>query len=131
MLAFVRDTRGGTAMEAAILMPVLALAVIGALQFGVYIMGLHQARGHTDASARAVRMLDSPTQAEVLETLLEHTGAPPVGRYEASAQTVEAGGERQAVLTLTYRYTIRLPLLAEMPLARQTSARVRLRALDY
>lgn len=115
-MRFLRDARGATAAEFAMVLPIFTLMVLGAVQFG---LAQHKAGGMNFALEKAARsvmlnpaMTQSAVQAAVTANLDTETAAKTVVSY-----AVETGGAAGNLGRVTGVYTsqIGLPGLAALP----------------
>ena len=122
-----KDQKGATAIEVAVVFPILILCLFTVLGIGTFMYGGHQAQRTVEATARQARVISSPTQTE-LETLLKaNTEDTIVGTYSPSVRMISQFDGSYAELVITYDFKLNMPLMDRLVLQSKAVTQVKLR----
>lgn len=128
--AYIRDTRGASAVEMALVFPVLAMILFGIFNMCVFFFGVHEAQRVTEQSARDVRMMDDPTDAEIAQVVADRLPAPMLGSYQVSAQRLAQHGGTYADIQISYGYTMDIPFMSGHEFSTTTGTQILLREMN-
>ena len=113
--AFVRDRRGATAVEFAMVLPIFVLVVLAGLQFGWAQHASGSVNFALEQSSRALLLNPSLDEAAVRAMVLGKLDAGTAANVTVSVARVTSDGTPVARVTGVYRQIIGLPSLAAMP----------------
>ncbi len=120
---------GATAIEAAVVFPLLMICLFGVVGMGSFMYGGHQAQRTVEETARQARVINSPTQTQ-LETLMIQNVKPALfGTYEPSVRLITQFDGDYAELMITYNFKFDLPILDNLQLKSNASTQVKLREM--
>ena len=125
----VRDD-GATAIESAVVFPILCTCLFGVFTIGQYLMAQNMAQRYVEKSGRIARMMDDPTKSELEAMLADNVNAPMFGSYSQTVSiTTTETGARYANLNVGYTYRLELPFIEPINLGSESNTRVPLRNL--
>ncbi len=125
--AFLKSKDGATAVEFALVGPVIVMLLFGIIQFGIFFDGTHKAQWACEKSARAVRMLDMPTDEEIMATLDAELKTPAVGVYRPTVSRMDKNGGTFVQIEVKYDYTLPIPFLDAIPISSVSGTEILLR----
>lgn len=126
---FLNNDKGAAAVEFAFMMPLIIVLFFAIFNFSIFFFGMHQAQRATETSARAVRMLDMPSEDKILAVLRENLKAPIIGTYMPEVQKIEQHAATYADIQVTYSYILPIPIADKYPLSVTTGSQILLREL--
>jgi len=125
----VRDD-GATAIESAVVFPILLTCLFGVFTVGTYLMSLNMAQRYVEKSGRIARMMDDPTKTELEAMLADNVNAPLFGSYSQSVTiSTTDTGTRYANLNVAYTYELDIPFIDPITLNKESNTQVPLRNL--
>ncbi len=103
------DIKGATAIEGAIIFPIVIFVIYALFVIGIFLTSSNSAQRSVEASSRAARMIDNPTQAQIEQVLKDTTGEPMFGEFTRSVSlSTDADGDSYATLEVDYIYDVEL-----------------------
>jgi Flp pilus assembly pilin Flp len=122
---FKRDETGATAIEFALVAPVLILLLFGIVVFGWSMNAMSSVRYALEESSRALQMKSSLTQTEIEAMVKDHVRELGLQNVEVILAIDEpSGGFRLAHVTATYIFVIEIPLFNQLPVNYKASITV-------
>ena len=118
---------GGTAVEFAFVGPLILMLIFGVFYFGIFFFGTHQAQRASEHAARSIRMMDNPTETEIMAELNSKLGRPISGTYTPFVQRIDEHGRTFANVKVTYEFAMPLPYVDRYPMRTETGTRILLR----
>lgn len=110
-----KDTSGATAIEAAICFPIVIMIGFGVFQYGIFYNNSTDLNKKFSDASRDVKFMEDPDTAR----LTSHYQSV-LGNYSndvaLSVERIDRYGESFAEVSMTYSYTINIPLLDNYPL---------------
>ena len=123
-----RSNAGATAVEFALVVPLLGMLVFGMVELGVFYLGMHKAQQVSEDSAREVRMMNMPDKTAVETVLANHLVTPIKGSYVPVVTMVDQYGKSFADIRITYSYNLSIPFLDQFQFTSKSGTRVQLRS---
>lgn len=127
---FVRDKDGATAVEAAMVMPLVLMSIFGMIHVGIFFFSTHQAQRASEEVGRDIRMLDQPSQEDIAAALNTRLEAPIGGTYRSIVTTIDEHGGTFADIRVAYEYRLPIPFLDRHTFKSESGTRVLLRDLS-
>ncbi len=124
-----RNKDGATAVEVAIVFPLLIMCLFVVLGVGVYMFGTHKAQRTVEQTAREARVLSEPTETELEALLDQNSTPPPMGSYQSDAVMLTQFGGEYARLIITYNFSFEVPFLDKLNLKSESVTEVKLREM--
>jgi len=125
--ALVKDEDGASAIEAAVVFPILIGCLFTVFGLGTYMYGSHAAQRTVEETAREVRMVDMPTKETLYAMLKENTGSAPFGTYTPTVTMKSQFDGSYAELNIDYNFQIDVPFLNYLKLKSVARTEVKLR----
>lgn len=124
---FCQDARGASAVEFAIIAPVFLTMFFGIIHLGLYFFGVHQAQQATEVTAREVRLINRPSEAEIQQILADNTRDAFAGTYTPSVQVLSEFGEDFAEIEIQYSYRLPIPFIDRIEFSTNARSKALLR----
>ncbi len=121
------DKEGATAVEAAIIFPILIAVLFAVFGIGTYLYGTHQAQRTVEETARMARIMDQPSQDELSALLKQNMKNAMFGTYEPNVTIVNQFDGDYAELAITYNFNFEFPLLDLIDMQSISRTQVKLR----
>lgn len=126
---FRKNQNGATAVEAAIVFPILIMCLFTVIGIGTFMYGSHQAQRTVEQTARQARVLHNPTQAQIETIMMQNTKSAMFGTYEPSVRLITQFDGSYAELIITYNFSIDLPVVDQLVMKSNASTQVKLREM--
>jgi len=125
----VRNKDGATAVEAAIVFPILFLCLFGIFGVGSFMYGSHQAQRTVEETARQAWVANEPSQSDLLALLNQNMKNSMFGTYTPSVEMVTQHGGEYAELLIDYDFNFDFPFLNKFDFNSQAKTQVRIRQM--
>ncbi len=126
---FLRNKDGATAVEAAIIFPILFMCLFGIFGIGSFMYGSHQAQRTVEATARLAWVEHEPTRDDLLALLNENMQNAPFGTYTPSVQLLTQHGGEYAELLVDYEFTFDFPFINQFEFNSTAKTQVKIRSM--
>lgn len=123
------DQDGATAVEAAIVFPILIMCLFFVFGMGTFMFGTHQAQRSVESTARKARVVDQPSQTDLLALLTTDLKDAPFGSYTPQVIMLTQHGGEYAELQINYTFNFDFPFLKTMELKKTAKTQVKLREM--
>ncbi len=127
---FARNKDGATAVEAAMIMPLVLLSIFALLHVAIFFFSTHQAQRASEHTGRDVRMMSQPSTADIEAVLEERLTKPIGGTYRAVVSQMNEHGGTFADIRVFYEYQMPIPFLDRHTFKSESGTRVLLRNLS-
>lgn len=127
--SFLKNRDGATAVEFALVGPVIVMLLFGIIQFGIFFDGTHKAQFASEKSARSVRMLDMPDDAEIQRVLENELKKPLAGEFTPNITRVEKNGGTFVQIEVQYDFSLPIPFMDTIAISSKSGTEVLLRAV--
>lgn len=122
-----QDQNGAAAIEFSFVMPLMIIIIFAILNFGILFFGVHQAQRAGETSARQVRMMDMPSDEDILTVIKSNLPDPISGKYTSIVKKIDQHGGTYADLKITYDFVVLIPLADRFPISIDTGTQILLR----
>jgi len=122
-----RDKSGATAVEAALVMPIVLMVIFSLFHVAIFFFSTHQAQRASEQAGRDVRMMNQPSQQEILSTLEARMKNPLGGDYTTTVAKIDEHGGTFADIRISYAYVLPIPFLDRHTFRSESGTRVLLR----
>jgi len=122
-----RNRDGATAVEAAMVFPMIIMSIFALFHVAVFFFSTHQAQRTTEQAARDIRMMSQPSQSEIEKVVEERLKDPIGGVYSTIIYKVNEHGGTFADIRISYEYTLPIPFLDKHVFESESGTRVLLR----
>ena len=122
-----QDQNGAAAIEFSFVMPLMIIIIFAILNFGILFFGVHQAQRAGETSARQVRMMDMPSDEDILTVIKSNLPEPISGKYTSIVKKIDQHGGTYADLKITYDFVVLIPLADRFPISIDTGTQILLR----
>lgn len=126
---FRKNQDGATAIEAAVVFPLLFVCLFTVFGVGTFMYGSHQAQRSVEQMARKARVLDSPTQAQLETLMIQDAKSAMFGTYEPSVRLITQFDGDYAELMITYNFKFDIPVVDQLVLKSNAVTQVKLRQM--
>lgn len=126
-----QNQSGAAAIEFSFVMPLMIVIIFAILNFGILFFGVHQAQRAGEASARQIRMMDMPSDEDILAVLESNLAEPISGEYTAVIKKIDKHGGTYADLKITYDFVVLIPLADRFPISVNTGTQILLRDMPH
>ena len=126
---FWRSQDGATAVEFGIVFPILVMMLFGIIHTGIFFWGVHQAQRDSETVAREARLMDMPSQADILTLITNTMDTPIAGTYTPVVTIVSQHGAQFADIRINYSYNFPVPFMKNLSFSSQAGTRVLLRTM--
>ena len=126
---FRKDKSGATAIEAAVVFPLLILTLFAVFGFGSFMYGTHQAQRFVEKTAREVRVMDNPTKDEMYAVLKGNLDSSMFGTFTPNVATLSQYNGNYAELSVDYAFQIEIPIFSLLKLNHTATTQVKLREM--
>lgn len=127
---FTRNKDGATAVEAALVMPMVIMSIFALFHVAIFFFSTHQAQRASEQVAREVRMMDLPSQAQIESALTDRLKTPIGGTYTPAIIKVNEHGGTFADIRVSYEYALPIPFLDKHTFRSESGTRVLLRDMS-
>ncbi len=124
---YIRNKDGTTAVEAALVMPLVLMTLFGLFHVAIFFFSTHQAQRATELTGREIRMLNQPSQSDIEAVLQDQLEAPVGGAYKSVISKINEHGGTFADIRISYEYTLPIPFLDRHTFRSESGTRVLLR----
>ena len=121
---------GATAIEMAIVFPLIIMILFAMLYVSLFFFGVNEAERYNSSVARQLRVLNNPDQAEITALYKEQLPEPVIGTFTPTVTIVPQFGTNYAKLDIEYTYKFDLPFMDRFTMTKVSTTKVRLRVLD-
>lgn len=126
-----KNQSGAAAIEFSFVMPLMIVIIFAILNFGILFFGVHQAQRASEASARQIRMMDMPSNEDILTVLEANLAEPMSGTYSSTVKKIAKHGGTYADLKITYDFVVLIPLADKFPISVDTGTQILLRDMPH
>ena len=123
------NNEGATAIEAAVIFPILITCLFAVFGMGSFMFGSHQAQRSVEETAREARVLDSPTEVELVALLKNNMKSAMFGSYEPAVSLIAQHGGNYAELNIVYTFQFDVPFLDMLKLNSVATTQVKIREM--
>lgn len=120
---------GATAVEAAIVFPIIVMCLFGVFGIGTYMYGTHQAQRTVEETARKARVINSPSKADLVTLLNDNMKGALLGTYQPNVTVLSQFDGNYAELSITYSLNFEFPFIDLERLTTKSTTQVKLRSL--
>ncbi|WP_436120382.1 TadE/TadG family type IV pilus assembly protein [Phyllobacterium sp. LjRoot231] len=114
--SFKSDETAGTAVEFALVAPLLMMFLLGIVVFGWSMNAMSSVRYALEESSRALQLKNSLSQNEIEAMVKDHVRQLGLQNVTVSLAIDQSdGGFRMAHVTATYSFVVDLPLIDQYP----------------
>jgi len=124
---FWKNRDGATAVEAAIVFPILIASLFAVLGMGSFMYGSHQAQRVVEETAREVRMVHAPDKAAIETVLAANMKKAPFGTYTSTVTMLSQHGGSYADIEIAYSFRFALPVLDKIVMTSDAKTQVKIR----
>lgn len=122
-----KDNQGATAIEAAVIFPILIAVLFAVFGIGSYLYGTHQAQRTVEETARMARIMDQPSLNEISALLNQNMKTTMFGSYQPNVTIINQFDGNYAELAITYNFEFDFPVLNLIDLQSVSKTQVKLR----
>ncbi|MBZ9605522.1 TadE/TadG family type IV pilus assembly protein [Phyllobacterium chamaecytisi] len=124
-LPFKDNEKGGTAVEFALVAPLLMMFLLGIIVFGWSMNAMSSVRYALEETSRALQLKKSLSQNEIEALVRDHVSQLGLQNITVSL-TIDPpdGGFKMAHVTATYNFVVDLPLINQYPVSYNASITV-------
>lgn len=126
---FSRNKDGATAVEAALVMPMVLMGIFALFHVAIFFFSTHQAQRASEQAGRDVRMMNQPSQEEIIGALEAQMKNPIGGTYKTEVSKIDEHGGTFADIRIAYEYTLPIPFLDRHTFRSESGTRVLLREM--
>ena len=127
---FARNKDGATAIEAAMVFPLVIMSIFALFHTAIFFFSTHQAQRASEQVGREVRMMSLPSQAQIQTALAARLEKPVGGTYKLNVIRINEFGGTFADIRISYEYKMPIPFLDKHTFRSESGTRVLLRNLS-
>ena len=105
------------------------MCLFGFLGLGTYLFGTHQAQRTVEETAREARMINAPTESDLVALLDGNMKNSMFGEYTPKVRIISQFDGSYAELEIVYSFNFDFPLLDKLDLESKSSTQVKIREL--